>query len=84
MVHADQYCDNYIKEYKTFRKRCSLQNITIANCCDVKLFSVSSGVYQLKKKAFSCIDVYCNMDDNGGWIVIQRNKKDSLVSFNKN
>ena len=30
-------------------------------------------------------DVYCDMStDCGGWIVIQRNKKDSVLNFNKN
>jgi len=70
--------------YKTFRKRCSLQTVTITNCCDVKLFSVQSEVYKLNKKAFSSIDAYCKMDDGEEWIVIQRNKKNSQVSFNRN
>jgi len=57
-------------------ERDALFNITITNCCDVKLFSVLSGVYKLKKKAFSCIDVYCNMDDGGGWIVSHTEKQE--------
>ena len=59
--------------------------MTINNCCDLRAFSTCSGVYKLNRKTFSCIDVYCDMNTtNGGWIVIQRNKKDSLVNFNKN
>ena len=59
--------------------------MTINNCCDLRAFSTCSGVYKLNRKTFSCIDVYCDMNTtNGGWIVIQRNKKDSLVDFNRN
>ena len=59
--------------------------MTINNCCDLRAFSTRSGVYKLNRKTFSCIDVYCDMNTtNGGWIVIQRNKKDSLVDFNRN
>ena len=59
--------------------------MTINNCCDLRAFSKCSGVYKLSRKTFSCIDVYCDMNTtNGGWIVIQRNKKDSPVDFNRN
>ena len=34
---------------------------------------------------FATANVYCNMTtDNGGWIVIQRNRKNSQLSFDKN
>ena len=85
LVNADQYCNKFIKQYNMFRNRCSLQSMTINNCCDLRAFTTRSGVYKLNRKTFSCIDVYCDMNTtNGGWIVIQRNKKISLVNFNKN
>ena len=34
---------------------------------------------------FATVNVYCNMTtSDGGWIVIQRNRNNSLLSFNKN
>ena len=42
-------------------------------------------MYKLNKGTFNSADVYCDMNTTtGGWIVIQRNKKDSSVNFNKN
>ena len=91
----NEYCTNLFKQYKTFRSKCSPANITIDNCCDLNDIPHSkapSGVYQMKSctapcKSFTIVTTtgYCDMiTDGGGWIVIQKNKKDSLVNFNKN
>ena len=74
--------------------------MTIDNCCDLTGFPLSkapSTVYQMKSCIVPCevssfttvlvttTAVYCDMTtDDGGWIVIQRSKKDSSVNFNRN
>ena len=91
LVNADQYCDNLLKQYNIFRSKCSPARITVNNCCDLTDFTISkapSTIYQMNCKCgghFTTANIYCDMTtDGGGWIVIQRNKKDSLVNFNKN
>ena len=64
----------------------------IYSCCDVKIvpqnrLPYGSGVYKLDMKLgrFTTTDVYCDMNtDDGGWIVVQRNRKNSHLGFNKN
>ena len=81
-ANNDQYCSNLIK---SFKNNCNMSVVTIISCCDLKSF-MASGVVKLKKGSFdNSVHAYCDMvTDNGGWIVIQRNKKDSLVNFNRN
>ena len=77
----DQYCTNLIEDFKN---NCTMSKVTINSCCDLRTFTVS-GVFKINKGTFDkAANVYCDMvTDGGGWIVIQRNKKDSLVNFNR-
>ena len=60
----------------------------INSCCDLRIFSpkdVPTGIYNMSLGTFASASVYCDMvTDGGGWIVIQRNRKGSMLSFNKN
>ena len=60
----------------------------IRSCCDLRIFPpdrAPTGVYKMSMGTFATANVYCNMTtDNGGWIVIQRNRKNSQLSFDKN
>ena len=59
--------------------------VFIKTCCDLRTFPASSGIYKINTGTFSTTNVYCDMTtSNGGWIVIQRNRKNSQLSFNKN
>ena len=84
LVCADQYCDDLVKECNANFKRKCLLNFTVDNCCGIKLFSSPSGIYKLRKGTFDTGDAYCDMSSaEGGWLVIQRNRKGSTLSFNR-
>ena len=62
--------------------------VPIKSCCDLRIYlpaRVSSGVYKISMGTFGTANVYCNMTTaDGGWIVIQRIRKYSSVSFVRN
>ena len=68
----------------------SLKDCTshIKNCCDLRTSSpkdAPDGVYTMNFGTFAFVSVYCDMTTNdGGWMVIQRNRNGSQLSFNKN
>ena len=91
-IATEKPCDKLLHQ---FRDQCSADTITLRSCCHLKnlpLLSKPSAVYQIvtncscQVSSFSTetMDVYCDMNTtNGGWMVIQRNKKDGVKTFNK-
>ena len=63
---------------------CAHRKFVLNSCCDLQIFEAPSGIYKIKVIEFDLRHIYCGMDtDDGGWIVIQRNRKGSKVNFNR-
>ena len=90
-----QQCDKLLHHHNQFKAHCRPHMMTSKSCCDLAdlpLSTAPSAVYQImtncscQLSSFSTetIDAYCDMDTtDGGWMVIQRNKKDGVKTFNQ-
>ena len=90
-ANAEDFCFSYINQYNRFRTECSLNTHrdNITTCCDLRIFQFEeeplSGVYTIRKGLFDRAMAFCDMNTtDGGWIVIQRNRVNSSVDFNRN
>ena len=92
----DQQCDKLLHQCNQFKAQCSPDKIKPKSCCDLTNFPLSkasSDVYQINTncscwhssfsvKQIEVVNAYCDMDTtDGGWIVIQRNKKGGANIF---
>ena len=91
---TNQQCDKLLHQCNQFKAQCTPDMMTLKSCCDLislPLSKAPSAVYQIMINC-SCgspftaaVDVYCDMDTSGGgWMVVQRNKKVGVKTFNKN
>ena len=90
---ANQHCDKLLHYHNQFKAQCSPDIMTAKSCCDLAdlpLDKAPSAVYQLTTNC-SCgspftavVNVFCDMDTtDGGWMVVQRNKRDGESTFYK-
>ena len=86
-VNGNEFCSTFIDGFTRFRSECSVRTSVLSSCCDLQLFQTAqapSGVYRIRKATFDTADAYCDMNTtDGGWIVVQRNRINSTVNFNR-
>lgn len=93
---TDHQCEKLLRHCSQLKSQCSLDMIKPKSCCDLTNFppsKVPSAVYKIvtncscQYSSFSIeqnevVNAYCDMDTaDGGWIVIQRNKKSGANFF---
>ena len=88
-----QQCDKLLHHHNQFKAHCRPNMMTPKSCCDLAGLPLSrapSAVYQVMTNCscgssfIAAVDIYCDMDTtDGGWMVIQRNKKDGVKTFDK-
>jgi len=85
LAEDEEACSNLISQCnRDFTTKCLHQKYVIKNCCNLKMFSSPTGLYKIMTEKFKATDVWCDMDTaDGGWIVIQRNKKNGAQNFNR-
>ena len=95
---TEKHCDKLLHCCNELKAQCSPDMMTLRSCCNLSGLSLSrapSGVYQMMSCGSpftAAVDVCCDMDaTDGGWMplmedgcmVIQRNIKDGVKTFNK-
>ena len=88
-TNANQHCDKLLHYHNQFKAQCSPDIMTPKSCCDLAdlpLDKAPSAVYQTScgSPFTAAVDVFCDMDTtDGGWMVVQRNKRDGEKTFYK-
>ena len=92
-TNANLHCDKLLHHHNQFKAQCTPDIMTAKSCCDLAdlpLNKAPSAVYQILTNCscgspfIAAVDVFCDMNTtDGGWMVVQRNKRDGKFTFRK-